>query len=332
MSTDTSFQDQFPVYIGQWTNWSKGNIFGPTLTLSQQHGNLLIALTAYFVGFVGVRFWKIFSLVLHFIYSTRNPADGLHNQRQAVLRNASSADAGLVDLLQLAWAWRRVAKRAFRRSIPTLVLTAICISMWVVAVGFSSRISLSNGASEVLLTGDGCAAMLPSSNISDLEDSYRSDLTVFYPWQARTIASAATYAQQCYGSGDNQSSALGCTTFVQKQILSHVITNASCPFQNDICSSDSNIIIDTGYLDSNDHFGLNTPPDQRFQYRDVIHCAPLKTEGYTQVFNESSDRSSTRYYYGSTGYDAATPGNATYEYTNDFIRDLVTYSTDYTIM
>lgn len=38
------------VHLGVWTNWSRGSIMGATLTLDQSHGNLLIALTAIFIG------------------------------------------------------------------------------------------------------------------------------------------------------------------------------------------------------------------------------------------------------------------------------------------
>lgn len=43
---------QNSVYLGIWTNWSKGAVMGATLTLDRAQGNLLIAFTAVFVGIV----------------------------------------------------------------------------------------------------------------------------------------------------------------------------------------------------------------------------------------------------------------------------------------
>jgi hypothetical protein len=93
-------------------------------------------------------------------------------------------------------------------------------------------------------------------------------------------------------------------------------TAATCPFADTVCrSSDTNLLIDTGYLDSYNHFGLNTPPDQRFQYREVTHCAPLVTEGRKTLYNLTSDRSYTQYWYGARTMSANE--NFTYEYSND---------------
>jgi hypothetical protein len=47
--------DQYPVRLGTWVNWSRGQIMGATLTLRRQDADLLIAFTAFFVAFVANR-------------------------------------------------------------------------------------------------------------------------------------------------------------------------------------------------------------------------------------------------------------------------------------
>lgn len=37
------------VYLGVWTKWSRGSVLGPMLTLNREHGNYVIALTAFFL-------------------------------------------------------------------------------------------------------------------------------------------------------------------------------------------------------------------------------------------------------------------------------------------
>lgn len=75
-----------------------------------------------------------------------------------------------------------------------------------------------------------------------------------------------------------------------KEPETQVTTNASCPFQESIClSQDANFIIDTGLLDVREDFGLNMPSDQILKYRRVLHCAPLVTDGYTTIYNFSSE-------------------------------------------
>lgn len=88
---------QYKIHLGLWTDWSRGRVLGATLTLDRQQANLLIAFTASFVVFVGSRFWHIICLFLHQIYSTSDPRDALHHQRQVILRNSGTSDAGVVS-------------------------------------------------------------------------------------------------------------------------------------------------------------------------------------------------------------------------------------------
>jgi hypothetical protein len=54
--------------------------------------------------------------------------------------------------------------------------------------------------------------------------------------------------------------------------------NAPCPFPHKLCKSTyGNLFLDTGYLNSNEYFGINTPPEERFYFRNPLHCAPLAT-------------------------------------------------------
>lgn len=35
-------------------------------------------------------------------------------------------------------------------------------------------------------------------------------------------------------------------------------------------------------INSHDHFGMNLSPRNRFDYRNVLECGPLRTEGYAK--------------------------------------------------
>lgn len=226
------------VYLGVWTNHSRGKIMGVTLTMTRQQGNLLIAFTGFLIPFVASRLWKIICVVLHGIFSTSEPRDTVHHQRQVILRN-SSPDSALVSLLRLLWAWRKSNKGIKRhfRILSLIVLTAIFISLFVVAGGFSSQISSSAG-NEVLLKGGNCGITTESS---------------IFDTTARILAAgrlndAVNYAQQCYAT--NNSGILGCDKFVSQKLPTAIWNyNASCPFQADICRSNgTSIHLDTGIL------------------------------------------------------------------------------------
>jgi hypothetical protein len=98
MSGTTSHEED--VYTGIWINRSHSAINGATLTLDRRSGAFLIAFLALFVGAAGRNFWKIVRFILHLSFSAESNLDGLHYQRQAILRNAAIAhDAALESML-----------------------------------------------------------------------------------------------------------------------------------------------------------------------------------------------------------------------------------------
>ena len=301
----------YEVHAGPWTNWSRGRVLGATLTLTRSDGNLLIAFVAFFLSIIAARFWRVACMALHYFYSTPAPSDGLHHQRQALLRNMPNPEVGFWTIMDLGRSWRRKALKPWLRLIPLLFLAFFCIAGFALASVFSARVA-SVTESEVLLSGTKCG-------FTDLDRLLGKDTLslfqlVYRPYRARDLLSADNYARQCYAS--NPAGSLGCDTFVRKQVPTTVITNASCPFSGDICkNSTANLRLDTGFLDSHEDFGLNTPEEQRFQYRRLVQCAPLTTEGYKSQFNMSADRSYTRYHYGPSTHEGQ--GNFTAQFSND---------------
>ncbi|KAM7196688.1 hypothetical protein V8F33_006028 [Rhypophila sp. PSN 637] len=313
----------YDVYLGHWINWSRGPILGSTLTMTRTNGNLLIAFLAFFVAIVAARFWRIVCLLVHFRLSSDQPCDALYHQRQAVLRNASNPEEGFWTFLDLILAWRKSSRRPFLRLVPPLLLAATCMVIFTVAGGFSSMVQLSadDVGSEVLLTGKAC---IPHNIILPKNMTSYDYEAIWYPYLAREHGDYSDYAQQCSNSKQGGAGILKCGTFVQQKIDFQTNYSAGCPFGGKLCkSNDSNIFIDTGYLDSHEHFGLNAPPDQRVLVRKTLHCAPLVTEGYKDTFNTTPSRSYTRYYYGqSRDFNFTTRElylqNFTYKYSNDY--------------
>lgn len=277
------------VYLGIWTNWSRGAILGPTLTTTKQYGNLLIAFMALFVGFVASRLWRISCLVLHRYYSTSADRSAIHHQRQVILRNSRAAESALYEILSLFWTWRKSRIQRIAGLIPLIMFSACYLAAFTTAGGFSSNISSSIG-DEVLINGQNCGTLV--GNVS-VESS-----TIATQWQSELSNSAANYAQQCYST--NQSNATtACNKFVRSKLSTYTMnTTAECPFQHQICRNPlSTLRLDSGYIDSNDDLGLNAPKDERFAYRYVLHCAPLETDNYTSHAIED-DRGWDRYHYG----------------------------------
>lgn len=294
---------QYGVQLGMWTNWSRGRVLGATLSLSREDGNYLLSFTAFFIGLVSSRFWRILCFTLHNSFSTSKPRDALYHQQQAILRNSDSADSGLLVFCQLAWAWRKTAKRAFVRVLPVIATAAFSAVAFTIAGGFSSSISTGVG-NDVLLDGSNCAFV--NTGYSDVKAA-----SVLQPYLSRQSNSAANYAQQCYST--NTSGMFDCGTFVKARIPSSVDNQTPCPFAEGLCQSDANLRLDTGYIDSHKHFGLNAPPGERITFRTVLQCAPLVTEGFTNNTSNSAgnyttydygpDASGNNYTYNASSWD-----------------------------
>ncbi|KAK8112477.1 hypothetical protein PG984_013003 [Apiospora sp. TS-2023a] len=257
------------VYLGVWTNWSRGYVLGSTLTLSREQGNYVIALIAFFIAFVATRFWRIFCFIFHRSFSSPTSAQTMHRQRQIILCNSSSPESGLVSLTLLLWSWRRLGVRRLFGLVLTTLFVVVFVSGFVVAGSFSSRIS-SDVRNEVLLRASHCGFLVrPSDTDNGLYNTYRSQQS----------SAAINYAEQCYSSG-RISSMVECERFLVPKLPTAVADyDAGCPFEGDICrSNSSNILLDSGYIDSREHLGVNAPDGQR---RHAL--CPLKTEGYTNV-------------------------------------------------
>ncbi|KAK8137944.1 hypothetical protein PG984_001324 [Apiospora sp. TS-2023a] len=298
----------YPVYVGFWTNWSQGSMFGATLTLTQSNANLLIAFVAFLVTVSTANLWGIICFAAHHLYSTNNPRDTIHHQRQAILRNNAGPFGSFNMLVQLAWAWRKSKKRSLRRLVPLLVCIVVLMSGFTTASIFAARIAT---GTEALISSPSCGVI----GNDNRDRSAIDNMQLLVPYMTRGVSLAANYAQQCYSS-NGPPSPLDCGTYVKKRMPFTVTTNATCPFDPSICTrTDGSLLLDTGYMDSHEDFGINAPSQERWQFRKTVHCSPLVTNGFTTRHNKTPERLYRRYTYGS---NLQMDTNWTYEYPDEY--------------
>ena len=259
---------------------------------------------------VGSHLWLITCYVVHYCFSSSRPRNGLYHQCQAVLRNSPGPASTLFTLIQLGWIWRKSASPYSQ--LPPIILLAILLAVGnALASGFSSRVAISNDAgSEVLLSGSRCALKMndiPKINFNEYQGLLFSGMT-------GALSSAANYVDECHQK-DNAPSR-GCKTFMKPNLKPIVDRTIPCPFEDLCYSRNATLRLDSGLLDSNDDLGINAPENERFLYRKVTECAPLRTDGFKSSFNVSSDRSYSGYLYGQSSRD-----NYTYCYSNDSLYD-----------
>ena len=230
--------------------------------------------------------------MLHRYFSSSEAQDGLYHQRQAILRNSDTAQDGAWRLLMSMFAWRsgNRARRPILRLLPIIILAFAISSAFGVASIFSSNVT-SDTLNQVLLKGTRCGAFSKAK-----ANSVYKELTLLLPFQAEKATKFLNYGMQCYG---NDTHTDGCNTYLKPRLPLISTRGIHCPFGDNICKLDNdNLMMDTGYLDSLDDLGINTAPKNRFQFRMVHQCAPLKTLGYTKDYNDSDYGAVKRYMYG----------------------------------
>lgn len=292
------------IYNGVWVNWSRGPILGWTLTLASGQAQLLTAFLAVYVTVAGSQFWKILSYLVHQLRAAPVPGDGRHQQVQAILRNTGTPLCASWELLTLGWPWRKAAPRGFR---PVLILAVIGVFHavgWGIAGVFSSSVTKAQG-DDALLRGSNCGWYSVSLHSNDTGFIRSKNLNA--------TVDAATYTRLCYGTSQQK---LFCNQYTVPRIPWTSNANSNCPFDPRFCTINGTAAafeMDTGLLDSNDVFGINTPLSKRIGYRRVTTCAPLQTpSGFARYENETASgetQTFLRYYYGPT-----TVTNFSYEY------------------
>lgn len=121
------------IYLGFWVNRSFDAVHGATLTLDRKRGGLLIAFLALFVSTSGRSIWKILRVFLHFVYSSDKSLDGVHLQRQAILRNTPMALDAAFEFTLIFHAWRRRGANLLRKLLLPAALALSLALAFIVA-------------------------------------------------------------------------------------------------------------------------------------------------------------------------------------------------------
>ena len=142
----------------------------------------------------------------------------------------------------------------------------------------------------------------------------------FVAKQNSDIQLSQQYARECY-NGSQSNTTSSCGTFQQPRLNWTTQTNGSCPFSPRSCHQDTSVLVlDTGFINSYTHLGINAKKEDQLWYRRVTNCTALNDTDYTSDWTTSTigtgpqtvDVASANYG-ASLLYDTT---NATYEYTN----------------
>jgi hypothetical protein len=268
------------VHTGLWTNHLYNHIQGATLTLTATNSSYLVAFLALFLGFVAGHLWAIISYTIFQIRSTLSPRDGQHHQQQAILRNYFAPAAVIWQLLLVSWSWRRRrGMKTIVSALPVALLALVSITAFGAAGILSAQVT--NKESYVLVRSSECGLWLEPSNIT--APDYGAQIADFKTKKTEDYNLASTMAVSCRKDSVVTSD---CVSYAPKQMEWTTTINTPCPFENKICSRNSTVQFDSGFLDTTLHFGIMAARQDRLLFRTVAECAPLVRYGYVSAWHD----------------------------------------------
>ena len=315
------------IYTGFWTNWSKGNMLGRTLTLSPTYSILLTNSLALFVTLSGGQLWTILRFSLHQYRASRKPEapQFVHRQEQVVLRNATTNFATLRLMSQVAWASRNTPGRPFVFCFLIVSLALVHAIFFMVAGAFSNNVA--NAGQQVLSRSNFCGVfnetyLEVAAGGINAASAETLQLSVEYSRKIdHDIQLSHEYAQQCYASQPHNYMSSACNTMSNSTISFDQSTVEHCPFREDLCHTNSKtLVFRTGRVDSHSDLGINAKAEDRLTYERITTCAVLNDTGRVTGWNgtrglvaNSSTEEIAYAYYGPSLSEAA---EWTYSYSN----------------
>ena len=270
--------DSKSIFTGFWTDESTPGVLGSTWTMEQQYANFVVALIAILVS-VGVNSaWSLLLFIVHQSRATAVPKDGLFRQQQVLLRSLGSPGSISLDSLKIAQAWSGFSSSAYLRCLVLTIVGLVFATGGLVAGVVSSGI-VSLTDLRVLVKSSSCQQL----NMTEYF-SAESISTVGLDTEVHNVAIA--YADQCYGTWKAPSQ---CNSYVIPRISFNSSFGRS-PFGMLVeGNTDRALTLDSGYLDSNDVFGINARPRDRVEIRRKATCSPLESVSYTSIIDPGLD-------------------------------------------
>ncbi|KAK4463684.1 hypothetical protein QBC42DRAFT_323869 [Cladorrhinum samala] len=301
------------VQTGPWKDHSRTGWDASMITVDVRKGALLISGLTIFITLVSGRFWAIVAFAVHQWRAADDERDGIHHQHQLVYRNSSSHLDTLWQILRISWAWRRRARLNLARTIIFLLPPVLCFAAFTAAGLFSTKVTTPLYlATRVRVAPRNCGYLNWGSRENFGADGNLSEAgsRVYGKWYAQKIMSARSYARSCYANETVSSQA--CSVLPVQQFLYSTSDAAPCPFAQKRCISgrDASFKMVTQWLDSHEHFGINSPKSERVSIRRSATCSVLNVDDLTRVI-EGSPASMYQYMLGSTGTNP--PNTPTYQ-------------------
>jgi hypothetical protein len=240
------------------------------------HGAFLIAFLAIFVRWTGNHLWNILAFGAHQYRSTQSPLDGLYHQQQVLLRNTPGDAETIIDFMNLSYQWKSKVKSPLRRNIAILAIGLLHWLAFSAAGIFSSKVAITGD--HALVRSDHCGWMASIFGVDIPTNQTLKDVTnALFITGRQSAREALAYKSACYET-DVSGTPSPCDVYVQRRLNSRINRTAPCPFEKSVCETPYAVELDTGYIDSRQHLGINTQDSDRISMRRVTTCSIVSAE------------------------------------------------------
>ncbi|KAF2745682.1 hypothetical protein M011DRAFT_478832 [Sporormia fimetaria CBS 119925] len=263
----TELSSQY-VKRGFWVNRSEGPVLGQMLTTDTTTGNIVIALLAVCTTMGMTHLWHLVIFAWHQIRANGQPADGVHQQHQALFRTLPAPSSLAADCLKIGYAWRNKMKDQ-RLSLVLRTLStasvALLFTLASLAASIFSSFAMDGTNIEVLVDSPRCGFGISNA------------LTTNTKYLGLVHQQSGQYAEECYREAPGSR----CKVFSRLN-LPLTVENVTCPFGKSMCVTDG-LSFDTGLMDLAADFGFNIPPREGVQFQKRTNCSVLSLEGRTSL-------------------------------------------------
>jgi len=300
MSPNSNFFVQSDhVYRGPWTNWQGGAAGGGRITIHKDQADWINILIGLFVGIIMSSFWRLVAFAWSWFREkyTKDNKDSLFLRQQIVLRNEGEPLGVFRTFIELQYANRhRKGGTGWRLTWGTVVLAFLSAGVFLVVLPpVLSLVMVENQGIDTLIRSRYCGFWAAPLGINEVTGT--TALTN-QTWEA------VTYVDSCYLS--DAPSSLCDEHHVQRRLEKLAWTGGPCPFDDSICLASSStseklpaIVLQTEALNSHEHLGINSPPDERVLLQRTTTCSPLAVSNFTDVVaGDLPDEEMTTVYFG----------------------------------
>ena len=311
------------IYEGIWINWSRGRVFGSTLTVTPDHASILSPALAVLIAIAGSQLWRLFQFALHQIRATSSGRPLIYHQQQVILRNTATDLNTLWRLIRTGIAWRHQRDAKVLRAFLPLMFWCFIHLVLIILLGLFSS-SLLEATDEVLTRSPWCGtynttytAAIYTTDGNDVDAVQKAmEYGNYQNWRYGAIQQ---HVDIC------RSSVEGCDSLPTNNLTwTSTVVPGGCPFDSTIChpNIDGSISFDTGYLSSHTHLGFNAKNHDRVSFRMMAQCAPLDDAKHSTAWQDVPETDSLPAHQAADalyGASATNARNATYSLTRQYL-------------